>query len=225
MAAGPGGARPGADAGEDRGTGPGGATTAAEARMTPGMDPTLARIDLHRHLDGSVRLETILDLGRNHGIELPAWDVAALTPYVRVDERDPTVMAFIERLGWMVCVLADPDACRRIAYENVEDAAHEGLDYLELRFSPCFMAEAHRLDPVAVSGAVLDGIEAGERDFGVRTNAIGIPSRTYRPEAGRRELGALLQFRERILALDLARDETGRGELFVQHLRPARVAG
>src|SRR5258706_5866453 len=198
MAAGPGGARPGADAGEDRGTGPGGATTAAEARMTLGMDPTLARIDLHRHLDGSVRLETILDLGRNHGIELPAWDVAALTPYVRVDERDPTVMAFIERLRWMVCVLADPDACRRIAYENVEDAAHEGLDYLELRFSPCFMAEAHRLDPVAGGGAALDGIEAGERHLRVRTNAVGDLSRAPEPPGGRPGVVGPLPLCERV---------------------------
>lgn len=193
--------------------------------MTSGMDPALPRIDLHRHLDGSVRLETILDLGRRHGIELPAWDVAGLTPFVRVDERDPTVMAFIERLRWMVCVLANPEACRRIAYENVEDAGHEGLDYLELRFSPCFMAEAHGLDPAAVTGAVLDGIEAGQRDFGVRTHAIGIVSRTYGPEAGWRELEALLRFRERIVALDLAGDESVRGELFVEHFRRARDAG
>lgn len=190
-----------------------------------GLDPALPRIDLHRHLDGSVRLETILDLGRRHRIRLPASDVAGLTPYVRVDERDPTVMAFIERLGWMVCVLADADACRRIAYENVEDARREQLDYLELRFSPCFMAEKHGLDPAAVTEAVLDGIEAGERDFGVRTKAIGIISRTYGPEAGRRELEALLRFPERIVALDLAGDESVSGELFVPHFARARDAG
>ena len=54
----------------------------------------------------------------------------------------------------MIQSLADYDACRRVAYENVEDARGEGLDYVELRFSPWFMAERHGLDPAAVTEAV-----------------------------------------------------------------------
>jgi len=126
----------------------------------------------------------------------------------------------------MVGVLADAPACRRIAYENVEDARREGLDYVELRFSPCFMAEPHGLDPEAVVEAVLDGLEAGARDFEVRVNAIGILSRTYGPRTARFELEALLRHRERIAALDLAGDEAAMpGTLFVEHFRRARDAG
>ena len=48
------------------------------------IDPSLPLIDLHRHLDGAVRLETILDLGRQHSLSLPAWDLEGLRPHVQV---------------------------------------------------------------------------------------------------------------------------------------------
>jgi adenosine deaminase len=196
------------------------------------IDPTLPLADLHRHLDGSVRLETILDLGRQHGLPLPAWDLEGLRPHVQVVELSPGqaampgVMAFIAKFRWMTGVLVDYDACRRIAYENVEDAYREGIDYVELRFSPWFMAEPHGLDPTGVVEAVADGLEAGARDLDLRANLVGIISRTYGPAAGWRELEALLTQRDRIAGLDLAGDEARwPGELFVEHFRRAREAG
>ncbi len=190
------------------------------------IDPTLPLIDLHRHLDGNVRLTTILDLGRQHNINLPAWDIDDLRPHVQVTEPQPGVMAFIAKFKWMMAVLVDYEACRRVAYENVEDAYVEGMDYVELRFSPWFMAETHGLDPVGVTEAVVDGVKAGERDFGIRVHLIGILSRTYGPEAARGELEALLTQREHIVALDLAGDEANYpGDLFVEHFRRARDAG
>jgi len=186
----------------------------------------LPRIDLHRHLDGSIRLETILDLGRQHKLPLPAWDVESLRPYVQITERQPGVMAFIAKFEWMIKSLVDYDACRRVAYENVEDAQREGIDYIELRFSPWFMAEGHQLDPAGVVEAVIDGVAAGQRDFKVRTNLIGILSRTYGVDICWRELQALLQFRDQITALDMAGDEANfPGELFVEHFRLARDNG
>ena len=188
--------------------------------------PDLPLLDLHRHLDGSVRLETILDLGRRHHLPLPAWDVEGLRPHVQVLVPQSGVMEFIARFRWMTGVMVDAEAVRRIAYENVEDARREGIDYLELRFSPYFMAEAHGLDPAAVVEAVLDGLAAGTRDHGVGVGVIGILSRTYGPEAARGELQALLRFRDRIVALDLAGDEARYPcALFVEHFRRAREAG
>jgi adenosine deaminase len=196
------------------------------------IDPTWPLIDLHRHLDGNVRLETILDLGRRHNLPLPALDIEGLRPHVQV--VDPPsgsattsgVMAFIAKFKWMTDVLVDYGACRRVVYENVEDSQREGIDYVELRFSPWFMAETHGLDPEGVVEAVADGAEAGARELGARVKLIGIISRTYGPDAGRQELEALLRHRDRIVALDLAGDEANwPGELFVEHFRQARDAG
>jgi adenosine deaminase len=126
----------------------------------------------------------------------------------------------------MTGVLVDYDACRRVAYENVADVGGEGIDYVELRFSPWFMAKAHGLDPAGVVEAVADGVEAGGRDFGVKAKLIGILSRTYGPDVAWKELDARLGHRERLVGLDLAGDEANQpGELFEEHFRRAREAG
>jgi len=122
--------------------------------------PDLPLVELHRHLDGSIRLSTILDLGLQHNLPLPARTLEGLRPYVQVSTPQPGVMAFIEKFEWMTGVLVNYDACRRVAYENVEDAFKEGIDYIELRYSPWFMAEAHHLRPEGVVEAVTDGIRA-----------------------------------------------------------------
>jgi adenosine deaminase len=186
----------------------------------------LPLIDLHRHLDGAVRLETILELARNHNIPLPAWDKEGLRPHVQVVDPQPGIMAFLTKFKWMTAILVDYDACRRIGYENVQDAHNEGIDYIELRFSPWFMAEAHHLDPQGITEAVIDGVRSAARDTGVKANVIGIISRTFGTEIGWKELNALIECRKEIVALDLAGDEQNfPGDLFVPHFRKARDMG
>jgi adenosine deaminase len=183
-------------------------------------------VELHRHLDGNLRLETILDLGRQHNLPLPAWSVEGLRPFVQVTDPQPGVMAFISKFEWPMKVLVDPSACRRVAYENVADARTDGIDYIELRFSPWFMAEANHLDPAAVVEAVVDGTEAGQRDFGVRVNLIGILSRTYGQATAHRELEALRSQKEHIAGLDLAGDEAHYpAAWFEEHFKIARDLG
>jgi len=113
-----------------------------------------------------------------------------------------------------------------VAYENVVDAKNEGINYLELRFSPWFMAERHGLNPQEVVEACLDGMRAGERDTGVRATAIGILSRTYGTETCHEELDAILACRDGIVAVDLAGDEAGfPAALFTEHFKRVRDAG
>ena len=190
------------------------------------IDPHLPLIDLHRHLDGSVRLETVIELADAQGIELPAHDVDSLRPFVVVEGRAASLMDFIGRFRYLTAILHDLDACRRVAYENVEDAQREGIDYIELRFSPWFMSETHDLDPASVVEAVADGIKAAERDTGVRAQMIGIMSRTYDTQTCHRELDALLAHRDHLVAIDLAGDELKfPAELFRDHFKRARDAG
>jgi adenosine deaminase len=110
---------------------------------------------------------------------------------VQVTDAKADILEFFKKFEWLTAVMVDYDACRRIAYENVEDARNEGIDYIELRFSPWFMAETHMLEPTGVVEAVVDGIKAGERDFGIPVGIIGIISRTYGPDSCMRELEAL----------------------------------
>lgn len=190
------------------------------------IDRSKPLVELHRHLDGSIRLETILELAEQHGIELPARDVKGLAPYIHIDESAPGLMAFLDRFEHMTAVLVDADACRRVAYENVEDAKSEGIDYIELRYSPWFMALTHGMDPVEVMEACADGIRAAERDTGIRANIIGILSRTYGVDACMRELDAILAHRDHIVGVDLAGDELRYpANLFKPHFNRIRDAG
>lgn len=190
------------------------------------INPAFPLIDLHRHLDGSVRLQTILDLGRQHNLALPAFDLEALRPHVQVAEPQPGIMKFIEKFRWMTAVLVDYDACRRIGYENVLDAHAEGIDYVELRFSPMFMAQGHGLDPVGICEAVAAGVRQAEAETGLKANLIGILSRHFGPKQAMGELDALLAHKDSFVALDLAGDEANfPGDLFVDHFRLAREAG
>ncbi|MEJ8566710.1 adenosine deaminase [Elongatibacter sediminis] len=190
------------------------------------IDPGFPLCELHRHLDGSVRLETLLDLADRHGIDLPGDSVASLRPHVQVIDPADGLMAFIAKFQWLTAVLVDTDACRRVARENVHDAAHEGIDYIELRFSPWFMAETHGLQPQAVVEAVIDGVRAGADETGVDARVIGILSRTYGVETCHRELDALLACADGLTAVDLAGDEKGfPARLFREHFDRVRDAG
>jgi len=190
------------------------------------IDQTLPLIDLHRHLDGSIRLETVLDLGRKHNIPLPAWNIDEIRPFIQVTVPKPEVMAFIAMFKWTVSILVDYEACQRVAYENVEDAYQEGIDYIELRFSPWFMSEPNHLEPAGVVSAVIEGVTQAARDTGIKVNLIGVLSRTYGPESAMEELEALLTHSASLVALDLAGDEVNYpADLFIKHFKKAWDVG
>lgn len=183
-------------------------------------------VELHRHLDGNVRLGTVLDLARRHNLELPAWELEALRPHVQVMTTEPDLLGFLAKFDILQRVLVDYEAVRRIARENLEDAVAEGIDAIELRFSPYFMAGAHGLDPLGVTEAICD-VVAHASELPVRAKLIVILSRTFGPETAEIELEAALRCRDLgVVALDLAGDEKNfPGGLFVRHFARARDAG
>jgi len=187
------------------------------------INKSIPLTDIHRHLDGNVRLQTILDLGRHFNVALPADNIIDLKPHAQVVEKEPSLMAFLAKLDWMVGVIGDLDAARRIAFENVEDAFNAGLDYTELRFSPGYMAMSHNLSTQGVVEAVIDGARAGQEKFGIKVNLIGILSRTFGVDACQVELDALLSQKDKLVAIDLAGDELGfPSDLFVSQFKQAR---
>ncbi|WP_272520934.1 adenosine deaminase [Providencia sp. PROV202] len=190
------------------------------------INKQLPLTDLHRHLDGNIRPETILSLAQQHHIQLPADEIEALRPHVQIMGQEADLVGFLTKLDWGVAVLADLDACKRVAFENVEDAFNAGIDYAELRFSPYYMAMKHQLPVEGVVDAVIDGIAAGCRQYDIQVNLIGILSRTFGQQACAIELDGLLAHRDKLCALDLAGDELGfPGALFEEHFTKARNTG
>jgi len=184
------------------------------------IDSSLPLIDIHRHLDGNIRPATIWQLAQQNNIALPENSLEKFIPHVQIQESEADLLAFLKKLDWGVAVLKNLDDCKRVAFENVEDAFNAGIDYAELRFSPFYMAQAHQLNTADVVAAVVDGITAGMKQFPTKINLIGILSRTFGVDNCQSELDALLTHKQNLVAIDLAGDEYNfPGELFVEHFK------
>jgi len=185
------------------------------------------RTDLHRHLEGSVRLITLLEIAKQYRLSLPADNLPDLQRAVYIDRPTPDIIDLFPRFDWLRSLFVDYDTCRRIAWECLEDADREGLDYVELRFSPLFMAEPHGLDPMGVTSAVCEAWEEARFRLRIQARLIGILSRTYGPDGVEIELQAALSHCQRgISGLDLAGDEARHPAVqFVDHFQRARDAG
>jgi adenosine deaminase len=183
-------------------------------------------IDLHRHLDGNVRIATIIDLAKQHAVKLPSIEPLELAEQVFVKDKTSDLLSFLKKLDIGVSVLANAQACERLAYENVEDAKNEGLSYTELRFSPAYMAQAFNLPLPEVVEAVVSGVSKANKAFNYQAQLIGILSRTFGPKACAVELDALLRYSDDIVAVDLAGDEKGFPcHLFTSHFDRVKKAG
>ncbi|MFT5757830.1 MAG: adenosine deaminase [Alteromonadaceae bacterium] len=185
----------------------------------------LPLIDLHRHLDGNIRPKTIWQLAQQHHIKLPVQEFEQFIPYVQIQNSEADLLAFLKKLDWGVAVLTSLDDCKRVAFENVEDAFNAGLHYAELRFSPYYMAMTNNLNTTDVVAAVIDGVSAGVQAFNIKINLIGILSRTFGVDKCQDELNALLVHKDKLVAIDLAGDEYNYpGELFVEHFKQVNQA-
>lgn len=190
------------------------------------LNYALPVVDLHRHLDGNIRPSTIWSLVQQHNIDIDASSLKDIERLTQVQDKTSDLLSFIKKLEYGVSALADTEACYRVAYENVEDAVAEKLDYAELRFSPHFMGRAFSLSEEAVTEAVIAGVrDAAKSNPQIKINLIGILSRTFGPQICDRELDAFLAFKDQIVGLDLAGDEINfPAAQFISHFRRGRDA-
>src|SRR5262245_64840063 len=96
----------------------------------------LPKTDLHVHLDGSLRLETIIELAKVHGVELPSTDPAELGRAMNLGQNCGSLVEYLKAFDVTLRVMQHEDALFRVAYELAEDAARENVRYMEVRYSP-----------------------------------------------------------------------------------------
>ena len=194
---------------------------------------SIPKCELHRHLDGSVRIETIADLAALHNIDLGCSD-AELPGVATIREPMSNLQEVLDSFAITQKVLCCYDAIKRIAFENVEDAYRDGVRLLELRFSPPFISEGKEdLGNDEIIEGVLDGIDLGIKKYPLEVGLIGIVSRPYEYQINLQATEDLIRYARgnhvragRICGFDLADDELkeAHGE-FTQFIDAARSAG
>jgi adenosine deaminase len=169
------------------------------------------KAELHCHLDGSVRLQTLLDLASEQGKRslLPSDSKEGLEQVLLQIDDSATLEAYLAWFDYTIGVLQSPSALRRAAYEMAVDAHEENVRYLEVRYSPV-LHTAEGLTLEQVNDAVLDGLEAADRDTGVRSRIIicGLRDRFESTSLRLAEL-AVDYFNKGVVGFDLAGGEAG----------------
>ncbi|MEO6866068.1 MAG: adenosine deaminase [Gemmatimonadaceae bacterium] len=139
----------------------------------------MPKAELHCHLDGSLRPETMLDIAREHGITLPREEPAELRAYMCADNVSD-LGDYLHRFDTTISILQTAPAIERVAYELVEDASRDGLRYIEVRNAPHLNIHGD-LTVDEVIEATTRGLARGEREFGTIARFITCSLRHWHP--------------------------------------------
>lgn len=167
----------------------------------------LPKTDLHCHLDGSVRLDTILDLARKQGTKLPTFDRGELHRMLVAGDHVTSLDDYLRAFDLTLSVMQTEDALERCAYELAEDAWREHVRYIEVRYSPLLHTRSG-LRPAQVVEAVLRGLRGAKRELGIRYGLILCAIRSLGPESSLRIAELCVAFKNRgVVGFDLAGSE------------------
>src|SRR5687768_11546778 len=187
----------------------------------------LPKVELHRHLEGSLRLDTMVDIARQHGITIPA-DVLRLSTLVQVQEEDKfTFQNFLSKFNTLRMFYRSPDAIHRITHEAIEDAAKDNVRYMELRFTPVALSRAERFPLQDVIDWVMTSAKDAAKKHDVIVRLIASVNRHESTELAEQVAWISAAYiKDGIVALDLAGNEAEfPSEPFYGIFKEARQAG
>ena len=187
---------------------------------------TLPKIELHCHLDGSVRPETIIDIAKTEGVGIPSHDNETIRDMMIAPLDCTSLPEYLKRFDLPIKVMQSKESLRRIAFELLEDAAKESTKYIEVRFAPLHHIKKG-LTVEEVIESVLHGIKDAEARYDIKGNLIlscmrNMPVDTVYDviESGKKYLG------KGVVAIDLcANEEEGFSKRFVEPITYASSLG
>jgi adenosine deaminase len=169
---------------------------------------SLPKVDLHRHLEGSLRLKTMQEIARAHGMSVPI-STGPLSSLVRVQTSEPTTYQnFLTKFNTLRMFYRSPEVIHRVTREAIEDAANDNVRHLELRFSPVALSRAERYPMGQVMDWVCESAGKAAREFGMRVILIASVNRHESVELAEQVAWlAAARISSGILGLDLAGNE------------------
>src|SRR6204780_4459182 len=164
----------------------------------------LPKTDLHVHLDGSLRLATILELADRQKIDLPARDEEGLRSAMHLGDNCGSLVEYLKAFDITLRVMQTEEGLRRIAFELAEDAARENVRYMEVRYAP--MLHTRRgLKLTTVVESVLAGLREAQDKLGIESNVIICGIRNVSPESSLEMAELAVAYKGRgVVGFDLA---------------------
>lgn len=187
----------------------------------------LPKVELHRHLEGSLRLDTMLEVARQHDITIPE-DVLRLSNLVQVQEEDKfTFQNFLAKFNTLRLFYRSPDVIHRITREAIEDAAKDNVKYMELRFTPVALSRAERFPLHDVLDWVMTSAQEAGKKHGVIVHLIASVNRHESTELAEQVAWlAAEHIQDGLVGLDLAGNEAEfKSEPFYGIFKEARESG
>jgi adenosine deaminase len=168
----------------------------------------LPKAELHCHLDGSLRPQTMLELGREQGVAMPAADAEALRAYMTVSDAQ-NLEQYLERFAVTLSVMQSERALERVAYELAEDAARDGVRYIEVRYAPVLNVRGGLTLEQAVE-APLRGLARAETDHGIIGRVIVTAIRNMSAGVSQELAELAVAYKQKgVVGFDLAGGELG----------------
>ena len=167
----------------------------------------LPKVELHRHLEGSLRVPTMMEIVRAH--EMDVKNTGYLRPLVQVDHQEPyTFENFLSKFGTLRLFYKSPDIIKRISWEAVEDAAQDNVRYMELRFTPVALSRAEGFPMAQVVDWVIESVLQAADHFQIMVRLIISFNRHESPELAREAVEIALERQtDGIVGIDLAGNE------------------
>lgn len=187
----------------------------------------LPKVELHRHLEGTLRLSTMVEVADQHGITIPA-DVLRFSNLVQMQEEEGfSFQNFLSKFNTLRLFYRSPDIIHRITREAIEDAARDNVRYMELRFTPVALSRAERFPLHDVIDWVISSSQEAARKSGVIVNLIVSVNRHESPELAEQVAWLAAEHKDNgVVGVDLAGNEAEfKSEPFYGIFREARQAG
>lgn len=168
---------------------------------------SLPKVDLHRHLEGSLRLNTLVEVGQAYDLDIP--DADRLSQMVQINQSDPlTSQNFLSKFEVLRKFYRSPEVIKRISEEAVADAAADNVRYLELRFTPVALGKGADFPLGEAMDWVIDGVKESQSKYKIKTRLIASINRheSVKIAAQVAEL-AIDRLDSMLVGLDLAGDE------------------